>query len=104
MTVWIGLDPRFTPRSLGMLVEILQADDPRSIKEQLEDRYAHGGGWRPIKGFTMRQNNVLHYPGDQPFKPVAKTEINGEIVIFYPKCSLLAVVAQDGTFAVTRVD
>jgi hypothetical protein len=90
--------------ALGFLPDILDAGDKRPVKDQLEDRYAHGGGWRPIKGFTMDNDRVLHFPEDPPFHPAAMTAIGDEIVIFYPNCSLLAVIAKDGSFEVTRVD
>jgi hypothetical protein len=105
MTVWVGLDRRFRPDHLGWLVDILTSDDKRPIKEQLEDRYAHGGGFRPIKGFKMNPKTlIMRFPGDRPFKPAAATTINHEKVVFYPYCSLLAIIQPNGDFDVTRVD
>jgi hypothetical protein len=105
MTLWLALDKRFRPEQLGFLPEILTDSDPRSVKEQLEDRYAHGGGWRPITGMHMNpETRVMYFPGDPPFKPAALTEIGEEVVIFYPLCSLLAVIQPDGSYQVTRVD
>jgi hypothetical protein len=46
----------------------------------------------------------MRFPGDPPFKPAAFTKIGSEMVIFYPNCSLLAIVQPDGTYEVTRVD
>jgi hypothetical protein len=86
------------------LPDILLASDPRPVREQLDDRYAHGGGFRPMKGFTMTGDYVLHYPGDPPFKPAAFSTFGDEIVIFYPQCSLLCVLQLDASFEVTRVD
>lgn len=103
MNVWIQVDPRFHPDNLGFLPDIIYSEDPRPVKEQLEDRYRHGGGYRPMKGFTMK-NYVLHYPGDPPFKPAAMTTINKEVVVFYTVGSLLAIIQPNGTFEVTRVD
>jgi hypothetical protein len=105
MTTWVSIDSRFRPEHLGFLPDILLADDPRSVKDQLEDRYRHGGGWRPIEGMRMNPENwVMRFPGDPPFKPAAMTKINNEMVIFYPQCSLLAVIQKDGKFEVCRVD
>ena len=84
--------------------------DPRPVKDQLEDRYAHGGGWRPNKGFRLQKGKdilaapTLRYPGDAPFKAFAKAKFGDEWVIFYPYCSLLAVVQPDGSWEVVRVD
>jgi hypothetical protein len=86
------------------LPDILLASDKRPVKEQLEDRYAHGGGWRPIPGMRMTRDYVLHFPGDPPFKPAAYSAFGDEIVIFYPQCSLLAVVHPDASYEVCRVD
>jgi hypothetical protein len=98
------LDPNFHPEGLGFLVDILSDRDKRPVKEQLEDRYRHGGGFRPMKGFKMKPNKILVYPGDPPFKPSAGSVINDEIVIFYRCCSLLAIIQKDGSFEITRVD
>ena len=70
--VWIPLDKRFRPEQLGFLPDILLASDRRSVKEQLEDRYAHGGGWRPMRTPKWKFNHdtlVIRFPGDPPFKP-----------------------------------
>lgn len=103
-TLWVGIDPMFHPDMLGALPDIIRADDDRPIKEQLEDRYAHGGGWRPIKGFRKNKDHILRFPGDEPYHPVAMTAIGDELVIFYSKCQLLVVIQLDKSFEVTRVD
>jgi hypothetical protein len=102
--VWIQLDPAFPMDGLGWLVDLLDDGDQRPVRAQLEDRYAHGGGWRPIRGFTMDRDKVLHFPEDEPYTPSAMTRIGKEWVIFYRQCSLLAVIQPTGEFAVTRVD
>jgi hypothetical protein len=104
-TTWYSLDKRFRPDHLGYLTEIIVADDSRPVREQLEDRYRHGGGWRPITGFRLnRRTMVLTYPEDPPFYPIARTQIGNETVFFYPQCSLLLIMQEDGSYAVTRVD
>jgi hypothetical protein len=105
MNIWVALDARFRPEHLGFLPDILLHDDQRSVKDQLEDRYAHGGGWRPIEGLKLnRKTMVMRYPGDPPYKPAAFTTIGKEIVVFYPQCSLLTIIQPDGSYEVTRVD
>jgi hypothetical protein len=104
---WIALNPELDPRVLGFLPEILLDEDVRPVKEQLNDRYAHGGGYRPFgdKKFKLdRMTMVLRYPGDPPFVPAAFTQIGNETVIFYPQCSLLLILQKDGTWEITRVD
>jgi hypothetical protein len=101
--IWVSLDPSFHLDRLGLLLDILSASDRRPVKEQLEDRYRHGGGWRPIQGFRMQKNRTL-LTDDASYRPAAAADVNGELVIFYKNCSLLAVIQQDGKFEVTRVD
>jgi hypothetical protein len=106
-TTWISLDPGFRAQHLGLLWDILQADDKRPVKEQLEDRYAHGGGWRPFGEGHFKLDRMtmnLRFPGDPPFRPAAFTQIGDETVVFYPNCSLLMVLQKDGKYEVTRVD
>jgi hypothetical protein len=104
---WIALNPELDPRALGFLPEILLDEDVRPVKEQLNDRYAHGGGFRPFgnEKFKLdRMTMVLRYPGDPPFVPAAFTQIGNETVIFYPQCSLLLILQPNGDWEVTRVD
>ncbi len=106
-SVWVAIDRRFHPAHLGFLVDILQSEDKRPIREQLEDRYRHGGGWRPMRTPQWKfdpKTMVIRFPGDPPFKPIAWTMIGDEKAIFYPMCSLLCVVQKNGDWEVTRVD
>lgn len=106
MTTWCLLNG-YPLEGLGFLPDILMSEDKRPVKEQLEDRYRHGGGWRPFgdKKFKLNPKTlVLTYPGDPPFKPCATTQIGDEKVVFYAQCSLLAVIQPDGKWEVTRVD
>jgi hypothetical protein len=104
MSTWVVLDPNFRAEGLGFLPDILLNEDKRPVKAQLEDRYRHGGGWRPIPGITMLPNKMLHFPGDPPFKPCALTKIGDEVVVFYQQASLLAVIQPDKSYEVVRVD
>lgn len=47
MMVWKFLNPEMTVEQLGYIPLFFAADDPRPAAEQLNERYAHGGGWRP---------------------------------------------------------
>jgi hypothetical protein len=105
LTVWINLNPNFHPEGLGFLPDILLSADPRSVKDQLDDRYRHGGGYRD-SGFTkfkLGKGMALKWPEDPPQHPLAATLINDELVVFYPH-ALLLVMQLDGTWKVTRVD
>jgi hypothetical protein len=92
------------PVDLGYLPDILLADDPRPVREQLDDRYRHGGGWHEQPpGFKLGPGMILKWPGDPPYPPLAATLIGDELVVFYPH-AFLAVFQPDGSFSVTRVD
>ena len=104
-TVWTAIDKAFHPSWLGFLPDILLAEDKRPVKAQLEDRYAHGGGFRLIKGMRLdRRDMTMRYPGDPIYRPAAWAQIGAEKVYFYPLCSLLLILQPDRTWEVTRVD
>ena len=88
---------------LGFLPDLIDEDDSRGVKEQLDDKYRHGGGWQPMPGFTLLPNRSLKYPGDPPFKPIAVSQLRNEVILFYPH-DWLCVVQPDGSFEVSRVD
>jgi hypothetical protein len=105
VTAWIALSSRFCAEDLGFLWDILMSEDKRPVREQLNERYAHGGGYRPFKGFTLdRMTMTMRYPGDPLFKPSAMTTIGDEQVFFYPQGQWLLILQPNGDFDVTRVD
>lgn len=101
---YFALDPRFEPDHLGYIPSFLSADDPRPAKEQFNENYAHGGGWRPLPGCKLSQQNmVIRYPGDPPLKPFAMTVLREEKLYFYPHSQVL-ILQPDGSFEVSRMD
>jgi len=89
---------------LGFLPMILRDDDPRPVNEQMDDRYAHGGGWRPQGGFKFDfETGALKYPGDPPMYPVAMTRLHDDMIIIYPYAYML-VRHKDGSWQVMRAD
>ena len=88
---------------LGYLPFILRDDDPRLAKEQIEDRYSHGGGWNKFDGFTMAGNGDLLYPGDPPTKMLAETTLHGETIRFYEH-DWLVIMQPNGEWEEARVD
>lgn len=93
---------------LGMLPDYLTTSDPRPAVEQFNERYAHGGGWRPHSQWKMTgQNNVLgpiiRFPGDPLFAPIAKATLRDESIYLYPS-AFVAVVQANGDFVVSRMD
>jgi hypothetical protein len=103
MMVWELLHPNMTPEHLGLLPGMLDLDDPRPAKEQFNENYQHGGGWLPMKGHTLSERNWLHYPGDQPLRPLAQLQFRDELIIYYDS-SFVAIIQPDRSFEVCRMD
>lgn len=103
--MWELLHPDMTPDHLGFLPHILDSFDPRPTAEQIEDKYAHGGGWRPYGqgAWALDDDRTLHFPNDQALKPIARTFIREEQVYLYDH-AVVAVVQPDGSFDVVRLD
>jgi hypothetical protein len=50
------------PEGLGYLPSFLSESDPRPAAAQIDENYAHGGGFSPFSGFIMVGDNIV-YPG-----------------------------------------
>jgi hypothetical protein len=105
LTDFLFFHDEATPEHLGFWPMIFLADDPRPAAEQINDRYAHGGGWNPLKGFTMTEKMELCFPGDPTLKPFAgcSLPLTKETLFFYPY-SQVAIVQEDGNFEAGRMD
>jgi hypothetical protein len=90
------------PDELGFLPEMIDQDDPRPAKEQFHANYGHGGGWRSIKGYSVK-GFVLHYSGDPPLEPIAMWPLRDEMIVVY-RYGIVAVFQKDGSFEVARMD
>lgn len=92
------------PELVGYIPDFLSLDDPRPAKEQLNENYAHGGGWNPMKGWTFNPlNQFLKYPGDPALIPVARAQLRHEEIFIYPH-AWVVIAHQDGSFEVARLD
>lgn len=103
-----GLSQGVTDEWLGIIPLFLDMNDPRPAAEQINDEYAHGGGWRTMDGFTMEPDHTLTYPSgvDHPeerYVPLATATLRDEQLFFYD-CAWVAIVQPDGTFEVARLD
>ena len=89
---------------IGYLPTFVSAADPRPAREQMDDAYAHGGGWRPSNGFALDANDgSLHYPDDPPMPVLAAAELRDETINVYPH-AWVGIVQKDGSFEVCRMD
>lgn len=107
ITTWIITDPRAQQLHrfdvLGYLEHMLLTSDPRPAFEQINERYAYGGGWRPLEGWELDENDKLKYPGDPALTPIAHTKLRDELIILYPH-AWVAIIQPDRSFEVARMD
>jgi hypothetical protein len=97
------LHPRMTVEALGFLPDMLDENDPRPAREQLNDNYRHGGGWDPFPGFELNEDNSITYPGDPTLKPLAKAKLRDETILFYPFSGVM-IQQPDRSFEICRMD
>lgn len=99
---------------LGFLPEIFLPSDERPAREQINERYAHGGGWRPMGGWRFEWHKhvdpefphvlTITYPGDPTYGPLACfCLMSGEQAFIYPY-AWVALVSPEGDIEVARMD
>lgn len=88
---------------VGYLETWLDEADPRGAREQLHERYAHGGGWFSYDGFTLDERNRLLGEGDPPLAPLAQARLRDEVILIY-RHAWVAIVQRNRTFEVARID
>ena len=105
MIKFTALDPRVTPDHLGLIPLFLSSENPSLAREQFDNNYAHGGGWRPMAGWTLREDSALIYEDgeDPPLLPIATAKLNDEVIFIYPN-AWVAIVQPEGSFEVSRMD
>lgn len=101
---WEFLHPEMRIEHLGFLPHWLSTDNPWPAKDQIDRNYGHGGGWQSFTGFKLNKETLeLSYPGDPAMKPLAKTKLRDETVIFYPH-SWVGILNDNGSFDIARID
>ncbi|RPI45491.1 MAG: hypothetical protein EHM67_02380 [Hyphomicrobiaceae bacterium] len=101
---WIALDHRVTEDLLGFLPLIFDDRDPAPAREQVEAKYAHGGGWQPLPDWRVDvATGLAKYPGDSAIKPVCATMIRDEKILLYPH-SWVCIIQPDGSYEMARID
>ncbi len=89
---------------LGYIPGFLSEDDPRPAREQINQHYAHGGGWRPFTGFTVSEDRMrLIGEGDPDMKALAVGFLRNEKLIFY-EYEWLAIFQDDGSVEIARIN
>ena len=97
------LEPGVTLQTLGALPDMLDANDPAPAREQLDRGYRNGGGFRALSGCYLGADDVLHFPGDRPYRPIAEMRMRDERILIF-EGSFVAVIAPDRSFEVARMD
>lgn len=88
---------------MGLIPHFLDEYDPRPAAEQFNERYAHGGGWSPMKGWTMPTTLHIEYSGDEPLHALAEIEFRNEAILVFPH-AWVCIMQPDGSFEVARMD
>lgn len=88
---------------LGFIPSFLSESDPRPAAEQFAENYAHGGGWSPMNGWQLREDNSIRYPGDPAYNPIAKAQLRDETIYVYPS-AWVYIVHPDRSFEISRMD
>ena len=94
--------PRATIEHLGFIPMFFDEHDPAPAREQIDDRYRHGGGWRVHKGWTMSEEGIF-FPGDPIMPVIAEAKLRDETIRVYDM-AWVAIIQPDGTFEVARID
>jgi len=100
---------------LGFIPEILRDDDPRPVKDQMNERYEHGGGFH---AFPNKKRFTINDTAAEPCKLVYHEDdfvetmeewgrcwfpITEELVIVFDS-AITAIIQKDGSFELTRMD
>jgi len=91
---------------LGILPQFFDEADPRPAREQINENYAHGGGWHPFEGFELGQDKkgyYLDYPEDPPMREIARAKLRDETIVLF-QYDWVAIIQKDGTFEIASVD
>ena len=95
------------PEPAGLLNAMLFTEDERPAAEQLDERYAHGGGWHPSAKATVEQRPdgeyQMLYPEDPPMREVARAALRDEFLVLF-EAEFLGIMKPDGSWEVSRVD
>lgn len=103
----------------GLIPEFFIDRDPRPAIEQINERYAHGGGWFDLAvgegKFTMTEDGTLQYPEDPDLPALAEAWLHADENKVYPDGvereriivhagAFVSVHQPDGSFRVGRLD
>jgi len=93
---------------VGFIPSFLNEADPRPAKEQINEAYAHGGGWNSFNGFGLGIDSrselyTLEYEGDPPTHELSRATFRDETLVFFEH-SWFAIIQKDGSYDIARLD
>lgn len=96
--------PDVTVEHLGFIPMFVTPFDPRPVRDQFNERYAHGGGWRPFFGFEIADDaSEIRYGDDPPRPLLAEAKLRDETIRIYDG-AWVAIVSADGSTEIARMD
>lgn len=98
----------FNPaRRAGLLNDMLLEEDDRPAAVQFNERYAHGGGWRPLdKAKAKKQPDGYYrmlYEGDPALAEIARAQLRDELIILF-EAEFVGIIQPDGSSEIARMD
>lgn len=97
----------FHPDMLGLIPSFVQDGDERPVIEQINERYAHGGGWRDMEGMVidLDGSGALVGPSGSRFALIGATIYpSHDTLMLVFESGMTAVVAADASYRVARLD
>jgi hypothetical protein len=90
---------------LGLIPTFLWPNDPRPAREQFDERYAHGGGWKPMpsEDWIVLENAVRYRLDDRGRALLAVAEFGNETIRIYDG-AWVSITQPDGSFEIARMD
>ena len=98
------LDQRYTEEALGLIPYFIFEEDPRPAAAQLSDRYAHGGGWTPLSGWSMGPVGEIKWEREEALPPIAVATLHDNEIIRFYRHAWVSITQLDGSFQVARID
>lgn len=89
---------------IGFIPDFLSPDCEDSAAKQIGRNYKHGGGWRPLEGYSLdlEPGIVTHSSGLQ-MRPIAAAVMRAEVIAIYPR-GYVAIIQPNGVFEIAKVD
>lgn len=100
---WEKLHPLAEIEMIGFIPQFFSTTNELDARGQINLNYAHGGGWRPTKGFKLNTESSLVYPGDPPMRAMFKAQLRDETITIF-ESGWCVITQKDGTWEAARLD